>query len=276
MATKKTAPKKEVKVEEIAAKTIDDISADIITSQNKTRAAFSAVGEALILKKEELNDIIQAIDIKKDELKDLGEKEKLSLGLQQLTEEFEDKVHEHKRAIKQINTEYEDKLSDLERTYQENVLKEKYRLEDEARTRQLALEEEDRNRKLIFSEKEMEIKAKEKELTEWESELGSFEDRVKEEVDSQIKSAQIKTNFEIQSIKSKNEADVKILVAEAQRFREANAELSQRLIAAEKQAEAAANRANAIAISSLDAESGKKALDELRTISHKQAESGKR
>jgi hypothetical protein len=275
MPTKKTT-KKELKIEEIAAKTIDEISADLVSTQNKSRTAFNTVGDALITKKSELEDLIQAIELKQAELKELGEKEKLALSIQELREQFEDRKHEFERNEKQLKMDYEDKQESLERAYQANVLQEKRRIEDEERSRSITLEDEDRIRERTLLDREAELVARENELEKKALELGSFENRVEEEVERKVQAAKVKMNFESQSLKTKYDAEIQIQKSQIAQLEALNADLTNKLGRAEDQAQAAADRANAIAIASLDAESGKKALEKVESIAQKQAESGKR
>lgn len=276
MPSKRAAPKKEIKIEEVAAKTVDDITADLVKTQNQMRGALTTVGDALIAKRDQLSDVVQAITIKQEELNELADKEKVIKALQELKEELEDEKREHERQVHQLEVLYEDKKADLERGYQAAVRAQKQKAEDEERQRRIELEDEDRARQLQVQEIEAALGERKGQLDKREEELGDFQTRVDQEVSRKVKGEQVRMSFETQSLRKETEASIKILEAQVAQLREQNEDLAGRLIRAEEDAKSAAQRANEVVMSSLEAGAGTKALEEVRAIAQRQAESGKR
>ena len=276
MPSKKAAPKKEIKIEEVAAKTVDDITADLVKTQNQLRGALTSVGDALIAKREQLSDMVQAIEIKQDELNELIEKEKVILALQELKEELEDAKHEHERKVSQLEVLYEDKSSELLRNFQRAEKEAKQQEEDAARERRIALEDEDLRRQRQQEEIEFTLTEKGAELDKRATELGDFEKRVEQELDRRIRGEKVRMSFESQALKKETEAAIKILEAQVEQLKEQNSDLGLRLVRAEGDAKSAAERANEVVIQSLEAGAGTKALEEVRAIAQRQAESGRK
>lgn len=274
MPTKK-APKKPATIEDLAAKSIADLSVDLVNTQNATREALTKVGEALIMKKEELDDILATIEMKGQELSDLVKVEDVADSLRALKEELDDAKREHTRALAQLQVEYADRKEAIERDMARESRKHEDQLDDEARKRRIRIEDEDRQRQIEFEATQKELRALDAEVGQKLQDATSFEDKVKAEVNKQVAAIKRELEFKAATERAQKDADIKILAAEVDSLQRDAQGLEARLAAAEKRAEEAQARAAAIATSALDKDAGSQALDELRQVAHKQAESKK-
>lgn len=268
--------KKKVNVEAVAAKSIDTLNSELVTLQTMSREALSNMSEAFIQKREELDDVTEVIKEKKSELEELFGKERVLQETDELEEQYQDAKHVNERKTRLLEISHEDRLADLQRTHKDIERQEKQRLQDERRSRAIALEDEERQRQLAFADRESELQSRADEIAKQESDLGSFEDRVKGDVAKQVNAIKRELEFKSKTQEAENKAVVDILEAKVIQLESDKAELAQRLEKAERSAAAAVDKANAIAIATVDAESGKQALTELRTIAQQQAQSGRK
>lgn len=273
MASKK---KKVALPEDLAIKSIEDISGDLINLQNTIRAMITQLGDAMVAKREELEAICQAIEDKKAELAEIAEQEKLTLSIQELDIELEDKKREHKRALTVLKQEFADAKNDLMREKQALSEAESQRLEDEARERRINLEDEDRAREIAKQEVERELTRRVAECERREQELGTFDERVKAEVEKQTKAMEASIGFKDRANEAKHGAELTVLRSEVDRLKKDNMLLETRLQRAEEAAQEAANRANQLALATVEAESNKRALDEVKALASEQAKGNKR
>lgn len=274
MATKKAAaPAKKVTVK---AKPAEVISKDFLTLQTKLRDSIMNLSAEFLDKYREIEDLDLAIQDKKSILGELGEAESISEALKDLQEKYKDAEHEHKRSLAILKTEFDDNAKALQRELLEQEEEALNQRKREERSRLLKYEDEDRQEALKREEQQRVLAQQASELAKKEEELGDFDAAVERKSRAII--AQVKQNadFETHKLKTEYEARLQIMQAEVLSLKNQNSELLQRLERAEDAANRASDRAQAIAVASLDKESGKAALDELRGVAHRQAESGKR
>lgn len=266
MSSKKSSPA-------ATTKTLDQISAEIITLQNSTRATIAQLGDALVAKKEELNGLDEAIKGKKDELAELHDKEKLLVELEALREQFQDAQHEHDRSLKALEIHHTDKMAELQRAHAAADAARIQKIQDEDRAKKIAQEDENRLRALQFEQQQKSLAEQKAILDRQAAEQGSFEDRVKTDVAGQVGAIKRDFDSKVRILESEKGAEIKILTAEVERLKKDCVSLATQLTIAQDAAQKAADRANAIAVASLDKDAGKQALEKLETIATEQAKS---
>jgi hypothetical protein len=260
------------KPEAVASKSIDDISKDLLNLQNNARLALAQIDGAFVAKQTELVEVLEAIKEAKAELEEVHGKATLAAEIRDLEDTLEDAKRDHGRGLAQLKVEHEDAVAAQAREFRIAKVDEARRVQDEERARRLAREDEDRKHAQQVSATEAALAEQVKDLAKQREELGSFDDRVKAQVAKVSNSIKRELEFKAKTAETENGAVVSILEAKVKQFSDENEALKNRLTQADAEAQKAAERTNAIAIASLDKESGKAALDELRAVSHKQAE----
>lgn len=277
MATPRKTNTKTVAVgQEIASKSVKDLSAELVDFQNSVRSTVSNLLETILVKKEAADNFDKLICEKKQELDDLFSKEDILEKLETLKEKYEEAQREHTRNLKLLTIEHEDKVREIKhnQTILESEIKQKQ--EEEERLRRIALEEENRIRDQKYQDALRELDILKNEVTKRVNEAGSFDERVKIETDRHLKAITKEYEYKLKTMETEKNSLIKILEAEVARLKTSNDELTHRLARTEEQIKEANGRANDIAIASLEATSGKKALEKVEAIAQKQAESGKR
>lgn len=277
MPTKrKTTKTAQQQIEAVAAKSTNDITADIIALQNSVRSTLSELSEGLVTKKEELDILIRVIAEKKAELEELYGKEELVQTKDALKEQVEEKRRSTARVMKELDDEYADKRNAYIRELEDLHTQEEIRIKNEERERARAQDEALylHNQKIRedlrdIAEKMLNIDTKEKEL-------GSFNERIEAEVSKRVRAIQAEAGYKERAMKMESDASLKILQAQVNQYAEEISRLQKRLDEAEKQATTAAERANSVVVATLEAQSNRKALEKVEAIAQKQAESGKR
>lgn len=275
MAAKKKTSKAATSIEDIVAKSHDGINKDLAQLQTGIRAHLGDIGEALSSKLSELEGLQESVKSKQDELTELYGVEKALQNLDELKDDLEDSKREHERQLKVMLQQMSDKEADQNRQLKKMIEEDAAKREDEERARKIAREDEDRVRELAFEKRTREQDERERELARLSMELGSFEERLKTEVEKRAGSIKRELEFRHASTMSDLRAETKILTDRYQGAEADKSALTQRIASMEKALESAQAQLSAIATSALDKESGKAALDELRQVAHKQAESKK-
>ena len=282
MGTKKSASKTEV----AADRSIAAVEKLIADSQVKVREGLNNIGAAMLDKAEELQDLKNEIEDAEAQLAELNEAGEIYTEMSELKIKLEDAKLASKRSIELLKQDYADAKQKLDREKAMEAEKEarekaeferaaKIELEDATRARKLAQEDVDRQRDLQWQSRKGELDALQAGLQRQAEEMASFEDRVAVEVgEAKSKMAQ-SHSFEVRQIKSDADHKVMVLSADNTRLADVISDLQNRLDRAEKESRDANDKANALALATVDAESGKKALDELRTVAHKQADGKK-
>lgn len=268
--------KKAQQISQISEKTLNEISVEIANLQGIIRDSLSGIEMELIKKKEDLDNLETLTKEKGDELSELHGKEKILLSLQELSDQYQEEQRKINSSILELRNSYEDQKREFKHSMANEIAEKKALLLEEDRARKEMLEEENFNRQKIQREEAYRLQTWEDELKKVAEKLGVFEERVKAEVAKQVEAIKREFSHKERILTVESTAKIDIFQSRITQLTEENNKLTERLNNSEKQALAAIERANAVAIASVDAESGKKALDELRTVAHKQAESGKR
>lgn len=270
--TKKT----EELIEAVAARGLDQVTTELGALQSTVRAALSEVAEALMLKKQELEAIGMAIEDKRSELDEWLGKEKAGLSLKELREEAEDARHAHERDLALMEGQMKMRREALEQELEQRSRERREQWGQESRERQIALEDEDIERRRAFAQTEAELAVVRGQLEQEKGELEQQKKAAAAEVEKRVAIRSRELDLERKAAMAEMNAKIAMQAQRNDDLQQTIIELRQQLDRAQERARLAEDRAQAVAVASLDAESGKKALDELRTISHKQAESGKR
>ena len=271
MATKKTTKKADI----TPTKSVEEVSKSILDIQQRSREALITIDSAFASKIQEYNDLTSAINAKKEELAELGEKELVEISLKELQEKFADAKHEHARSINRLKIELADERAALQKSIEEDKAKYSAEMEDEDRQRKISLEDENRKRQLAYEEIQKDYAEREAIIEKKEAELGSFDDRLKKATQDEIRSVIAEHHFKEHKMNTEFKSEIKILQSQVEQLEKEKSELYHRLHAAEDAVKASAEKAQAIALTSLNTEAGKEALKELRTVAHRQAESRK-
>jgi len=262
---------KSKKPEAVAAKSVDVFNKEMAELQTKARSAISDVGEALVSKKEELDVLVEEIAAKKAELTDLIGKEAVEQDLEQLRERLADAEHQHERKLAQLNIENEDKLKAAQRAHADWLRQKNQAQQDEARTRKQVLEDEDRERQMAFTARTSDLADQVELLAKKETELGSFDDKLKGAVAKAAAAIKRDFEFKTQTVTTEHTAKVVVLESKIDQAEKANQDLTARLRIAEETVTASLDKTQRIAEASLEAAGNKIALAELKALTTQQA-----
>mgnify|MGYP007066221076 CR=1 FL=1 len=250
----------------IAAKSTKTIMDSVASLQARLRTVTDSIGDALIEKNEELSEVLDEIKDKKAELAELIGKEDALLQLEDLKLQVEDAQKAHERKI----AEQAQELADA-KIRQELADKEAARLkkiDDEYADRIARLAAEDLNRKAAQDEEDRkrELDLRDTELKAREEALGNVQALIDEAVSEANSKKEREMAMKERAIKA--EADQKVAVSDqvARQYQTEIYSVKEQLKAAQKDAELANARAQALAISMADKESGKDALDRVEKL----------
>ena len=274
MATKKKVAKAE-SIDDVVSKGYDGVNKDLADLQTGVRVFLTNIGEALSEKLTELEGLSEAVKGKQDELTRLYGAERALQELEGLREALADAKRQHQRELKALEEGMHDREAEIERELNKRTLSDQIAREDAARARRIAWEDEDRTRELAFAQRNREQDDREQRLEEREKNLLTFDARIKDEVEKRVGGIKQGMEFKHAGAISNLQAEQKILEARNDYLENEKEVLLRRLEKLEQSLTGAQARMSAIATSALDKESGKAALDELRQVAHKQAESKK-
>jgi len=252
---------KSKKPEAVAAKSVDVFNKEMAELQTKARSAISDVGEALVSKKEELDVLVEEI----------AAKEAVEQDLEQLRERLADAEHQHERKLAQLNIENEDKLKAAQRAHADWLRQKNQAQQDEARTRKQVLEDEDRERQMAFTARTSDLADQVELLAKKETELGSFDDKLKGAVAKAAAAIKRDFEFKTQTVTTEHTAKVVVLESKIDQAEKANQDLTARLRIAEETVTASLDKTQRIAEASLEAAGNKIALAELKALTTQQA-----
>lgn len=270
------ASKKKQSIDKVAAKSVNDMSKGISELGQKAREALSSLEGAFFEKSQELEGVMEAIQAKQEELEELHGKEKVLQDIDTLKEELEDKQNENERSMKRLSQSMEDKQLELVRKHRMIDTEFKQKMEDEVRARRIAREDEDRAREIDFQKRTSELDDQAKLLAAKEVELGSFDEAVKKKSDKAIAAASREMKFKEEKREAEHKAVQDIMEAKIQTLTQENIQLKERIDTLEDETKTAQDRAQAIAVASLDKEAGKAALEHVQGLASKMAESPRR
>lgn len=265
MASKKSS------VEKVASKSVEVMSKEILDLQQRTREALSTIDGAFVEKQDELRNLLEVIQEKRDELQTLFGQEQILKTMQQLQEDLEDRRHSNDRMIGKMAQDFEDARAEQVRQQKMAGLAYQQKMADEERTRKIKQEDEDRARNLAYQEQVDFLNRMKADLEAKDAELGNFDDAVKAKVEKQVGAIKREMKFEAEKKAAEDRAVQEILEAKVKALVEENTNLKAQLATAQAAAEAAAAKAHAIAVAAMDKDAGKQALEEVRSMAHQMA-----
>lgn len=263
MATKKKKTKTTT-VKEVLTAQVSDVVASMVELENEHREAMGAIRQRLVEAVEDVQKLEALRAEKEEELKQIhGAEAKL------------DDMAALQRQYDELKADHDHKVAMLKRDFAESQRELEAKESAQERARAWQLEDEERKREQMFAANESELVRRGAELDAREAELGSFDDRLKHEIEKRAEAMNRESKLAIKEAAAEHRAEKAAQEARMEALRSQVADLQKRLATAEDARNDAMARTAAIATSVLDKESGAQALNELRAVAHKQADAKK-
>jgi hypothetical protein len=283
---KQAAAIKETEVlQSVAGMNLDSVSGKIASTQVEVQKSLAGLSAKLVEQLQVLHNVEEAINLKRDELKQLYDIEAAAIELDDLTakieiqhEAWEEEQARKKREFAELQSERNKQWARSDEEYQYQLAQTHKKAEDTFTARIAEQEKANRDRQETlekgWAERETELKKRENELAELRTQVNNFPEVVKKEVNAAVAVAtnSVKKEYETKIVLAAKDSETaqKLAGQEVASLKQVIEKANAQLAELKSQLDQAHHDVKEISAKALESASGRSAMEAVQKVLEKE------